>query len=87
MWEWVESGFGCPDTSDQSKICNLPSAQQAKFTCVTHPVSFYMNYKRQINKLILMELHRRNNYNTITCSPESCFEQGLDIMEMSSVLW
>jgi len=49
MWEWVESGFGCPDTNDQSKIRNPPSAQQARFTRVTHPISFYMNYKRWIN--------------------------------------
>ena len=46
MWEWVESGFGCPDTNDQSKIRNALSAQQARFTRVTQPISFYMNYKR-----------------------------------------
>ena len=49
MWEWVESGFGCPDTNDQSKIRNALSAQQARFTRVTQPISFYMNYKRWIN--------------------------------------
>jgi hypothetical protein len=86
MWEWVESGFGYPDTNDQSKIHNPPSAQQTRFTRVTYPISFYMNYKRRINKLILMALHRHNNYTTITWSPQSCFEQGLDIMEVRSVL-
>lgn len=46
MWEWMESGFGCPDANDQSKIRNPPSAQQARFTRVTHRISFYVNYER-----------------------------------------